>query len=227
VTCEKTGQELVLVPAGEFTMGARGREWDEGPPRKVRVDSFYVDRNEVTWRLYKKFCEATGRKLPQAPPWGTPDDHPVVGVSWHDAKAYCAWAGLSLPTEAQWEKAARGQDGRTYPWGKAEPAASKCNYRRRVGKTMPVGKYPGGRSPYGCNDMAANVWEWCADWHDQKFYESGTKTNPKGPPTGRYRIIRGGSWTSGAEDVRTTLRGKADPKGRMVNLGFRCAVTLK
>ena len=215
----KDGAEMVLVPAGEFLMGASEQElaaWlaahpddkredlaDELPQRSVYLDAYYIYKTEVTVAQYRTFCQATGREMPPAPPWGWQDAHPIVRVTWEDAKAYADWAGVALPTEAQWEKAARGTDGRVFPWGDGWPPPAKVgNFSdeacRRSGRyedsmfiagyddgyaeTAPVGSFPAGASPYGVLDMAGNVWECCADWYDPSYYKTAPTRNPTGPP---------------------------------------------
>ena len=164
----KDGAEMVWVPAGEFLMGSTDDEGvrDERPQRKVYLDGYWMYKTEVTVAQYRKFCEATNREMPEAPEWGWKEDHPVVNVSWHDAVDYAKWAGASLPTEAQWEKAARGTDGRVFPWGNEWDAGACANsVSWSLKGTKPVGSCPAGASPYGCVDMAGNAWEWCADWY--------------------------------------------------------------
>ena len=163
--------------------------------------------------------------MPEVPAWGWIDTHPV-NVSWNDAKAYAKWAGVTLPTEAQWEKAARGTDGRVYPWGNDWDAA-KCNNSvgaNHPGKTSPVGSFPAGASPYGCLDMAGNVWQWCADWYGADYYTTSPAKNPTGPATGTVRVLRGGSW--GGSGVVYGCRGACRiyyiPYLWVYLIGFRC-----
>ena len=241
----KDGAEMVWVSAGEFTMGSTAEqivearsggstkaEWFEGeqPQRKVYLDGYWIYRNEVTVAQYQKFCLETGRKMPTAPSWGWNSNYPIENVDWQDAGDYAKWAGGKLPTEAQWEKAARGTDGRIFPWGN-EFDAWGCNNGYTDPKatpgqdrTEPVGSYPADASPYGCMDMAGNVCEWCADWYAGDYYKSAPTRNPTGPSDGERRVVRGGSWGVHAiAYFRCAKRfgiGPTDPCG-----GFRCVRT--
>ena len=222
---EKDGSILIEIPAGSFTMGSDDGDSDEKPVHTVHLDKYYIGKYEVTVGQFKKFCQATGRNMPEQPTWNNRDDHPVVNVNWNDAKDYCDWAGLRLPTEAEWEKAARGTDGRKYPWGNTWDA-SKCNSGEKGDSyeyTSPVGSFPQGVSPYGCYDMAGNVWEWCNDWHDKDYYASSPSSNPAGPSSGDYRVLRGGSWDDDAGNCRSANRWWNNPGSRYNNDGFRVA----
>ena len=155
------------------------------------------------------------------------ENHPIVGISWNDAKAYCDWLSreknltFKLPTEAQWEKAARGADGRKYPWGNNEPDGTLANFDMKNGKISPVDSYPDGASPYGLLDMAGNVWEWCNDWYGDDYYKNSPKDNPTGTKSGALRVIRGGSWGSDARYLRCAVRYLDRPSVRYNYLGFR------
>jgi formylglycine-generating enzyme required for sulfatase activity len=216
ITNPKDRSVMIEVPAGEFIMGSNTDQGDEAPRHKVSLDTFYIGKYEVTVQQYLLFCVATGRTMPEQPEWNNKNELPVVGVKWEDAKAYCDWAGLRLPTEAEWEKAARGTDGRKYPWGDEEWNAGGI-YRMNFGSslkggrpliedgggwkedgyehTAPVGSFPEGASPYGALDMAGNVLEWCNDWFDGKYYASSPHSNPRGPASGKYHILRGSAWS--------------------------------
>ena len=225
----KDGAEMVWVPAGEFLMGSTGDEvnWDERPQRNVYLDGYWIYKTEVTVAQYRKFCEATNREMPEAPEWGWKEDHPVVDVSWQDAADYAEWAGASLPTEAQWEKAARGTDGRKFPWGN-EWDGGRCanSVSGRLKGTKPVGSYPSGASPYGCLDMAGNVWEWCAGWYDEDYYRKAPSNNPPGPASGSHRVLRGGSWYYAHDGYfRCARRCRYAPGRRYGSYGFRCSRT--
>ena len=233
--------EMVYVPAGEFTMGSTKADVEravqslpprvrsdaekdsirEEPQHKVTLDNYWIYKNDVTVAQYRKFCSATGRTMPDAPPWGWEDDHPVVKVTWDDAAAYAGWAKVHLPTEAQWEKAARGTDGRIYPWGNDWDKTKANSSEGGPGQTTPVGSYPGGASPYGCLDMAGNVFQWCADWYGP--YDAAATKNPAGPATGDYfRVLRGGSWNYHSDNCRSAYRNNISPSYWDITYGFRC-----
>ena len=221
----RDGAMMVTIPAGEFLMGSPDGqgEPDERPQRGIYSSEFLIDKTEVTWRQLRKFTASSGSPLPRAPIWGTPDDFPAAFVLWDEAKAYCEWAGGRLPTEAEWEKAARGTDGRTYPWGD-QWDSRRCNsISGGLHRPESVGSYPGCVSPYGVLDMAGSMWEWCADWYGEAYYSESTPRNPKGPTVGRLRVMRGGAWMSQPIWVRAAYRFKGSPTSRNADHGFRCA----
>lgn len=221
----KDGSVLIRIPAGEFAMGANDGESVEKPVRQVTLDEYYIGQDEVTVGQFKRFCEAARRPMPPQPAWSHGDDYPVVNVSWEDAMAYCDWAGLRLPSEAEWEKAARGSDGRKYPWGNTWDA-SRCNSAEKgdgFDQGAPVGSFPQGVSPCGASDMAGNVSEWCRDWFFEKFYQESRNFNPTGPLKGSERVVRGGGWDSPARKCRATDREKLSPGAKSASLGFRVA----
>jgi formylglycine-generating enzyme required for sulfatase activity len=230
------GVTMHLVPAGKFAMGSDyGRE-NEKPVHQVYLDAFYVDIYEVTNALYKACVDADICTPPHFPHSRTHfyyyanaefSDYPVIFVVWDQAKTYCEWRGAELPTEAQWEKAARGTDGRTYPWGEGIDC-NKANYHDGnkfcVGDTMKVGSYESGKSPYGAYDLVGNVWEWTADWYSATYYDNSPAENPAGPDSGQYRVLRGDSWSLNAYDPRVPTRLWDSPDGfYYYDFGFRCA----
>jgi len=234
-------QDMVFIPAGEFIMGSVDEEVnaDEKPSHTVFVDSFYIDRHEVTNSQYQKFILATGHPAPFVDrPWAEPynwkgtaypdgkGNHPVVLVSWDDAQAFARWAGKRLPTEAEWEKAVRGSlVSKKYPFGD-QLEMSQANFDKgflRENALQPVESFQ--PSGYGLYDMAGNVWEWCQDWYDEKYYKASPGKNPPGPDGGVYRVLRGGSWTNDKEFLRCAQRGKNVPDGKSHVIGFRCALS--
>ena len=225
-------QSMALVPAGEFTMGSSIGDPDELPVRKVYVDAFFMDKYQTSVGKYGSFLEATSHEAPAD--WDIMNKpmhqkRPVINVDWADADAYCKWAGKRLPTEAEWEKAARGTDGRIYPWGNQLPTDFHANMKKEVWNNhvvlTPVGMFEGGKSPYGLYDMAGNVWEWVSDWYGQDYYKTGSLRNPTGPPTGNYKVVRGGSWGSSPKDLRSADRESRLPPFGGLGTGFRCAKT--
>ena len=186
--------EMITIPAGNFIMGSDKYD-NEKPAHQVYLDTYEISKNLVTVAQYRFFCQMTARKMPDPPSWGWADDHPMVNLGWYDADDYCRWAGGRLPTEAEWEKAARGTDGREYPWGNEWDKTKCANSEQEMKSTDPVGHYPSGASPYGCMDMAGNVWQWCSDWYDPAYYKESPAKNPKGADSGTYRVERGGGWS--------------------------------
>jgi formylglycine-generating enzyme required for sulfatase activity len=219
---------MVEIPAGPFTMGNDAGADDEAPAHEVDLPAFEIDKFEVTNADFAQFVEATGHqtdaeKAGLSRIWRDAaegkDNHPVVYVSWNDAVAYCEWVGKRLPTEAEWEKAARGTDGRIYAWGN-DYEASKLNGKDSgLRGTVAVGSFSGGASPYGAEDMAGNVWEWTADWYEA--YPGSSFQSPY--YGGQYRVLRGGGWFETAEFVRTTTRNATSDTAPNDDLGFRCA----
>jgi formylglycine-generating enzyme required for sulfatase activity/tRNA A-37 threonylcarbamoyl transferase component Bud32 len=228
------GHEMAYVPAGEFLMGSKDDRFaddDEHPQHTVYVSEFWIDKTEVANTQYRKCVESGVCRAPTTCDGGEPTysdsskaDHPVVCVSWWDAKTYCEWAGKRLPTEAEWEKAARGTDGRKYPWGNSLDGSKLNSSRTDDGYecTAPVGSYPEGASPYGALDMAGNVWEWCQDWYDEDYYVSSPQHDPQGPDSGTRRVVRGGSWTNYDYDACAASRHWVNPDFRGYYYGFRC-----
>ena len=258
-------EDMVMVPGGPFLMGvdkvvnvdmekmskrqklrylvSRAAFHDEGPAHNIIVDTFLIDKYELTNKKYAEFMKATGHPAPAY--WDdskrNKPNQPVSGVNWFDANAYCSWANKRLPTEAEWEKTAKGPGGLKYPWGD-QLDESKANYGRKQEFTANVDSYPEGRSGYGAYNMAGNVFEWVQDWYDPNYYKTNTASiNPTGPgegvylsgtgtyvdriATGKKRVIRGGSWYSPAQTITNTHRFWNDPMNNSygVGLGFRCA----
>jgi formylglycine-generating enzyme required for sulfatase activity len=258
----KDGKEMRLMPAGWFEMGSTDAEiedayqltkkysksaekeklWIENEKQRhrVRVDAFYMDTYEVTMKEYQAFRQVTGHQaLPiEVTTYAPGDNHPVVLASWNDAAAYCRWAEKQLSTEAQWEKAARGTDRRTYLWGNEPVNGRRANYcDTRCEKdwkdtsqddgyqyTAPVGIFAAGKGPYGIHDLAGNVWEWVWDWYDAQYYHQSPERNPVNTTATEYRVLRGGGWGSGAAGWRAANRNWGAPAYRNDSLGFRCVV---
>jgi formylglycine-generating enzyme required for sulfatase activity len=220
--------EMISVPGGSFQMGSDDGDPDEQPPHPVDVAAFQIDRFEVTNSRFDAFAQATGyqtenEKAGKPQTWRTsftPEtaENPVVVVSWNDAQAFCEWAGKRLPTEAEWEFAARGTDGRTFPWGIDYDTAKFNGKASGIRGTVHVGSYPAGASAFGVDDMAGNVWEWTADWY--QAYPGGAPSEFFGE---RFRVTRGGGWFDEENQVRASNRSSADPAGANPDLGFRCA----
>ena len=217
---------MVYVPAGGFMMGSTDADTEasanEKPQHRVYLDAYWIDRTEVTKAQYQR-CVASGICAAPSCSGTGKGDHPVVCVSWQDASKYCAWAERRLPTEAEWEKAVRGTEGRKYPWGNDAPDCSRVNYSGCGDTTTAVGSYPYGASAYGALDMAGNVWEWVADWYNDKYYTKSPAENPPGPDSGDVRVLRGGSWNYFQRVVRAAVRDRLFTDGRNDFVGFRCA----
>lgn len=242
----KDGAPMVLIPEGSFPMGVphgdRDGGRDEYPRHDVFVNNFYIDKFELTNSRYLEFVKATNHRIPQNPKNATRNlwqgdtiteslaDRPVINVDWADANAYCQWAGKRLPTEAEWEKAAKGTADRRFPWGNVEPTNKHLNFNQQwIGEKtlMPVGSYELGKSPFGVYDMAGNVWEWVNDWYDAKYYEKSPAKNPTGPETGAKRVLRGSGWQNETPTVRIFTRVDSDPTIRNESTGFRCAMDVR
>jgi len=232
---ERDHVTMVTIPAGPFIRGnaeGNGRP-DESPKRKIYVNAFMIDAFEVTNSRYLAFIAATGHMEPfnvygEGSLFDVKgiDDLPVVQVTWHDAADYCQWVGKRLPSEAEWEKAARGTGGRVYPWGNDSPSPAHANYDGEwKGKDTlkPVGSLPRGASAYGVHDMAGNAREWVQDWYDKDYYQRAPLRNPRGPEEGLLKGIRGGSWHSFDSDIRSAARGKGGFALKTHGTGFRCA----
>jgi iron(II)-dependent oxidoreductase len=232
---------MTFIPGGEYMRGRTvplpddDLKWypeimkDDRPVKRIRIDPFYLDTREVTNEQYAKFVKASGHRPPYHWPEGRiPDgyaDKPVANVSWDDASAYAKWAGKRLPTEAEWERAARGvAEGRRYPWGDRNAAKADARFGAvdgpaETGKTVP--------NYFGLFDMAGNVWEWCSDYYEMEYYAKAPASNPKGPEKGLYRVIRGGSWADVPKYLTCAYRSWARPAERSPNIGFRCAKSLR
>jgi eukaryotic-like serine/threonine-protein kinase len=255
------GSVMVYVPAGEFLMGSENADADddEAPEHTVYLDAYWLYKHEVTNAQYADFLNEESNQTEGGVTWLDGDDedvriqqtggawvpgegyghHPVVEVSWYGAQAYCEWAGGTLPTEAEWEKAAQGPDGRTYPWGSEAVSGKRANYCdenceldwRDVNQddgyamTAPVGSFPEGASPYGALDMAGNVWEWVADWYDERYYTRSPDENPTGPASGEFRVLRGGSWGYNVRFLRSSFRFRGFPGLTLNYIGFRCLLS--
>lgn len=225
---EKPPEGMVYIPAGEFIMGTNERWDDEGPEHVLYLEAFFIDKYEVTNEQYKKFVDATGWRAPDHWIDGTYPEglvkHPVTYVSWYDAMAYCQWCGKRLPIEQEWEKAARGTDGRTYPYGNEFDENKSNNPQKESKGTEPVGSYERGKSPYGLFDVSGNVWEWVDSW-----YKPHPSNNVSSEEYGeKYKIIKGGSWYNClfyncGISAPSYNRGFLVPITRNSSTGFRCA----
>jgi formylglycine-generating enzyme required for sulfatase activity len=213
------GAELAWIAPGEFAMG--DADQPDNPRRRVALEGFWIYRCPVTVSMYRVFAATTDHPMPEPPPWGWINDHPMVNVQWQDAVAYCKWARVSIPTEAQWEKASRGLDARKFPWGgNWDPNRCRCsrNNYADAGSTVSVGTYPMGASPFGIMDMAGNVWEWCHEMADNGASQNGADAGPR-------RVLRGGSWEGKIPaDFRTSFRQRQFPSYMYYTIGFRCVL---
>jgi formylglycine-generating enzyme required for sulfatase activity len=226
---------MIMIPAGPFIRGStkESGRLDEIPQMEIYLDGFLIDKYEVTNHQYIEFLLATRHKEPfnvySEGPLSAElgiDHLPVVQVTWNDAEDYCLWIGKRLPTEAEWEKAARGNDGRIYPWGNSLPTEDHANYDREWDDGLAlrlIGSFPSGESPYGVRDMSGNVREWVQDWYSEDYYKESPNRNPMGPGSGLLKVIRGGSWHSLESDIRVTARGKGGFALKTHGVGFRCA----
>ena len=248
--------EWVEIPAGEFLMGSTPEDAEaaynaaklrssllekytfdtEVPQHTVYLSTYQISRYEITNAQYRAFIEATNRSTPRGDngeeTWKdenfNADNQPVVGVTWFDAQAYAEWIGGSLPTEAQWERAARGAEGRKYPWGNDPPKVRQhANFARRYNKTTPIGQFQEGVTPNGIADLAGNVWEWCLDEYNPSFYKQNDKDVKRDPLNLRFRdvlrsrVIRGGAWDTGSTFLRSALRSTFYPLDSTHSIGFR------
>lgn len=221
---------MIYIPEGYFPMGVDTGDFpEEKPLHFIYTSAYFIDKYEVSNAQYKEFMTATHRPAPKF--WNdnrfNQPGQPVVGISWDDAVAYATWKGNRLPTEAEWEKAARGKDGLMYPWGNKVDkisAANLANIRGKRGNTpAPVDSYAAGASPYSILNMAGNVAEWCLDWYDRDYYRNSPETNPQGPdkPVRPMKVLRGGSWLSAIDDVKTFRRARNYPHIKNNAYGFR------
>lgn len=231
---EPIPDEMVTIPAGPFVRGTESGGFDEQPQRTIFLDAFSIDRYEVTNHYYQQFVLATGHRKPGLPARYAKSggrmkgaNQPVVYVSWDDATEYCRWKGKRLPTEAEWEKAMRGSDGRLWPWGDKEQSHG-ANWARvpdGYEVSASVGSFQADKSPYGVMDGAGNVIEWANDWYEETYYKNSPEQNPPSPEFGTYRVLRGGGYTTTGGDVRITSRSKMMPDFRDETIGFRCAIS--
>ena len=221
---------MIAITAGSFIMGNRNEDSprNERPAHPVFLSPFLISRYPITNAEYRDFVQCTNRKLPGHWQLGSYPNglaqHPVVNVSWQDARAFASWRGARLPTEAEWEKAARGTDERHYPWGDRYFDEARCNGSNKIGTTTPVDTFPEGRSPYGVWDLCGNVYEWCFDYYEENYYKTAPTANPKGPEKGRDRVVRGGCFADTRLALQITHRIGVDEVATRENIGFRIAV---
>jgi formylglycine-generating enzyme required for sulfatase activity len=231
---EPVTEEMISIPAGPFIRGTDNGGFDERPQRTLVLSAFAIDRNEVTNFQYQQFVDATGHRKSGPPARYAKNmskmlsiNQPVVYVSWEDAEAYCHWKGKRLPTEAEWEKAMRGSDGRLWPWGNGDQPSGANWARVQDGHEVSaiVGTVLTDKSPYGVMDGAGNVMEWVADWYAERYFEEALEQNPQSPENGVFRVLRGGGYATTGADIRITSRSKMVPDFRDETIGFRCAVS--
>jgi eukaryotic-like serine/threonine-protein kinase len=235
---DSDGMQMVLIPAGEFTMGSEQGEDNERPSQQIGLDPYWIDIHPVTNQQYQlcveeEVCTPPGRaySFTRGDYFGNPAyaDYPVIYVNWQQAQDYCVWAGARLPSEAEWEKAARGTDGRTYPWGEEAPSCELANYDSIggeggcVGDTSQVGSYPDSASPYGVLDMAGNVWEWTSDLYREGYTQSDSVDNDDTAEGGGHPVLRGGAWNGNQSFLRTSFRFGYFADYSIDFFGFRCA----
>jgi formylglycine-generating enzyme required for sulfatase activity len=226
--------DMAAVGAGLFKRGCNAMvegpcsESNSLPFQEITLSDYWIDRTEVTQSAYQ-MCVTAGTCTPPAGDFDpvTKPDHPVERVSWQQATTYCTWVGKRLPTEAEWEKAARFVDGRKYPWGNTVEDCTKAHWNECPGafEPTPVATHLAGDSPYGLHDMAGNVWEWVADWYDANYYQTAPNVDPTGPASGTLKVLRGGSAKNGATSMQASRRGFAAPADQTDEVGFRCART--
>jgi formylglycine-generating enzyme required for sulfatase activity len=239
---DKKGIPMVLVPAGSFNMGSTGLSANEEPVHNVYLDAFYIDQFEVSFEMYARFLNEMGNQFEGLANWIEAKDrdlhvhlvdgawqvdpgfenYPMNEMTWYGARAFCVWKGGRLPTEAEWEKAARGTDERLYPWN-GEVTCENANYFGCNRQAVPIDSYPQSLSPYGAYNMSGNIMEWVNDWYAPDYYANSPAENPTGPESGTHRVFRGGSWINGAYHIRTTYRWPKLPVLTYVATGFRCA----
>ena len=233
-TEEPISEEMVAIAGGPFVRGTMSGGFDEQPQRTIYVDTFSIDRFEVTNHQYQQFVLATGHRKAGPPSRYAKSiskmrgpNQPVVYVSWDDANEYCRWKGKRLPTEAEWEKAMRGTDGRLWPWGNQENpnGANWARVQDGYDVSARVGSFHTDKSPYGVMDGAGNVMEWVADWYQEAYYKESPDRDPPSPEYGNFRVMRGGSYTTTGGDVRITSRSKMVPDFRDETIGFRCVIS--
>jgi formylglycine-generating enzyme required for sulfatase activity len=245
IRVDDAGISMVLVPEGEFIMGFDAGERDERPVHTVFLDTFYIDQFEVTNAAYADFLNEVGNQIEFSAFWlefNDPDvrlhevegvwiadsgfeTHPVIEMTWFGARAYCDWRDGRLPSEAEWEKAARGPEGSLFPWGNDTPTCEMANFATCVRRTVPVGSYPANVSIYGAFDMAGNVWEWVNDWWDPEYYTYTPLSNPTGPELEDFKVRRGGGYDNNADHLRATFRYHNLPPLTFKTIGLRCAAS--
>ena len=231
---EPLPEEMVVIPSGPFVRGTTNGGFDEQPQRTIALETFSIDRYEVTNHQYQQFVLATGHRKAGPPSRYAKSiskmrgpNQPVVYVSWDDANEYCRWKGKRLPTEAEWEKAMRGTDARLWPWGNQEKPNGANWARVQDGHEVSarVGSFSTDKSPYGVMDGAGNVMEWVADWYQEAYYKEAPDKDPPSPEFGTFRVMRGGGYTTTGGDIRITSRSKMVPDFRDETIGFRCAIS--